>query len=74
MSGVGNCYDKAVAESFFDLLERERVYRRQYGTRVEARADLFDCIERFYSHRRRHFFTQELAPGVLWSGITRSLL
>ncbi|MCA9500430.1 MAG: IS3 family transposase, partial [Nitrospira sp.] len=63
MSGVGNCYDNAVAESFLGLLKRERVHRRQYGTRAEARADVFDYIERFYNHRRSHSFTQGLAPS-----------
>lgn len=41
MSGVGNCYDNAVAESFFGLLKLERVHRRHYRTRAEARADIF---------------------------------
>ncbi|MEX2494194.1 MAG: IS3 family transposase [Nitrospirales bacterium] len=45
MSGVGNCYDNAVAESFFGLLKRERVYPRRYRTRAEARTDIFDYIE-----------------------------
>ncbi len=62
MSGVGNCYDNAVAESFFGLLKRERVHRRQYRTRAEARADVFDYIERFYNHQRSHSFTQGVAP------------
>ncbi|MDH5295760.1 MAG: IS3 family transposase [Nitrospirota bacterium] len=62
MSGVGHCYDNAVAESFFGLLKRERVYRRQYRTRAEARADIFDYIERFYNQQRSHSFTQGLAP------------
>lgn len=62
MSGVGNCYDNAVAESFFGLLKRERVHRRRYRTRTEARADLFDYIERFYNQQRSHTFTQGLAP------------
>ena len=39
MSGVGSCYDNAVAESFFGLLKRERVHRRRYQTRAEARTD-----------------------------------
>lgn len=62
MSGVGNCYNNAVAESFFGLLKRERVLRRQYRTRAEARADIFDYIERFYNRQRSHAFTQGLAP------------
>ena len=42
MSRRGNCHDNAVAESFFQLLKRERVKRRIYNTRDEARADVFD--------------------------------
>ncbi|MGD9853314.1 MAG: IS3 family transposase, partial [Nitrospirales bacterium] len=62
MSDVGNCYDNAVAESFFGLLKRERVHRRQYRTRAEARADVFDYIEGFYNGQRSHSFTQGVAP------------
>ena len=64
MSGVGTCYDNAVAESFFGLLKRERVYRRHYLTRTEARTDIFDYIERFYNRGRRHSYSKGLAPGV----------
>ena len=64
MSEVGTCYDNAVAESFFGLLKRERVYRRHYLTRTEARTDIFDYIERFYNRRRRHSYSKGLAPGV----------
>ena len=59
-SGVGNCYDNAVAESFFGLLKQERVHWRQYLTRAEARADIFVYIEGFYSGQRTHFFTQNV--------------
>ncbi len=52
MSAVGTCADNAAAESFFGLLKRERVNRRQYPTRAEARADVFDYIERFHNPRR----------------------
>ncbi len=52
MSAVGTCADNAAAESFFGLLKRERVNRRQYRTRAEARADVFDYIERFHNPRR----------------------
>jgi putative transposase len=64
MSGVGNCYDNAVAESFFGLLKRERVHRRQYQTRAEARADIFNYIEGFYNQQRNHSFTQGVAPRI----------
>lgn len=55
MSAIGTCADNAAAESFFGILKRERVNRRHYLTRAEARADIFDYIERFHnpSIRRR---------------------
>ena len=53
MSGVGSCYDNAPAESFFGLLKRERVNRRRYITRADARADIFEYIEIFYNQRKR---------------------
>jgi putative transposase len=53
MSRVGSCADNAAAESFFGVLKRERVNRRRYLTRAEARADIFDYIERFHNPRRR---------------------
>jgi putative transposase len=53
MSRVGSCADNAAAESFFGLLKRERVNRRRYLTRAEARADIFDYIERFHNPRKR---------------------
>ena len=54
MSARGSCYDNAPVESFFSLLKRERIRRRTYRTREEAKADVFDYIERFYNRRRRH--------------------
>lgn len=42
MSRHGNCHDNAVAESFFNLLKRERIRRRVYRSRDEARQDVFD--------------------------------
>lgn len=53
MSAVGSCYDNAAAESFFGVLKRERVNRKRYLTRGEARADIFDYIERFYNQRKK---------------------
>jgi putative transposase len=52
MSAVGTCADNAAAESFFGMLKRERVNRRQYRSRAEARSDVFDYIERFHNPRR----------------------
>ncbi len=54
MSRRGNCWDNAVAESFFSNLKKERIRRKIYRTRDEARADVFDYIEIFYNRTRRH--------------------
>lgn len=53
MSAVGSCADNAAAESFFGVLKRERVNRQRYRTRAEARADIFDYIERCHNPRQR---------------------
>jgi len=50
----GNCHDNAVAESFFQLLKRERIRRRTYANREQARQDVFDYIERFYNRASEH--------------------
>lgn len=54
MSRRGNCHDNAVAESFFNLLKRERIRRRTYKTREDARSDVFDYIEMFYNPKHKH--------------------
>ena len=54
MSRRGNCHDNAVAESFYQLIKRERIKRRIYLTRDAARSDVFDYIEMFYNPKRRH--------------------
>jgi putative transposase len=54
MSGVGNCYDNAVVESFFSTLKRELIYHMNYQTHEEARQSLFEYIEVFYNRKRRH--------------------
>ena len=62
MSRRGNCYDNAVAESFFQLLKRERIRRKIYADREAARRDIFDYIEFFYNSRRRHGYADGVAP------------
>jgi putative transposase len=62
MSRRGNCHDNAVAESFFQLLKRERIRRKIYNTREEARQDVFDYIELFYNPKRRHGYNNRLSP------------
>lgn len=64
MSAVGSCYDNAAAESFFGILKRERVNRRQYLTRAEARSDIFDYIERFYNQRKKRKLKEINHPAL----------
>ena len=63
MSRRGNCHDNAVAESFFSALKRERIRRRTYKTRDEARQDVFDYIEMFYNPKRKHGRNGMLSPA-----------
>jgi len=62
MSRKGDCWDNAAMESFFSSLKTERVSRSRYATRDEARADVFDYIERFYNLRRRHSVLDYISP------------
>ena len=62
LSGAGSCYDNAAVESFFASLKRERVKRRKYRTRDQARTDVFDYIERFYNRQRRHSYVGNISP------------
>ena len=62
MSRRGNCHDNAVAESFFQLLKRERIKKRIYTTRQDARADIFNYIEMFYNVKRKHGSNNLLSP------------
>ena len=62
MSRRGNCHDNAVAESFFQLLKRERIKRRIYSTRGDAKSDIFDYIEMFYNSKRKHGSNNLLSP------------
>ena len=64
MSAAGNCYDNAVVESFFGLLKRERVNRKYYLTRDEAKQDIFDYIECFYNRKRRHGYLGNISPAA----------
>ena len=54
MSRRGNCWDNAVAESFFATLKVELVYQTRWSTRAQARSEVFEYIELFYNRRRRH--------------------
>jgi putative transposase len=62
MSRAGNVWDNAAMESFFSSLKTERIARKVYRTRDEARADVFDYVERFYNTKRRHSTIGYLSP------------
>ena len=62
MSRRVNCYDNAVAESFFHLLKSECISRKIYATREEARQDIFNYIELFYNPKRKHGKNGMLSP------------
>ena len=62
MSRKGNCWDNAMMESFFATLKKERLHREEYATRAEARASVFDYIERFYNRLRRHSALGYVSP------------
>lgn len=62
MSRTGNCYDNAMAESFWGKLKTEMVYHRRFKTKAEARVAVFDYIEVFYSPTRLHAALGYLSP------------
>jgi putative transposase len=62
MSRSGNCWDNAAMESFFSSLKTERIARKTYRTRNDAKADVFDYIERFYNPKRRHSTIGYMSP------------
>jgi putative transposase len=75
MSRKGECYDNAVAESFFHTLKVERVYQQDYPNHREATADLFEYIEIFYNRQRRHSHLGQVSPAVFeksWEGVVKA--
>ena len=62
MSRKGDCWDNAVAESFFGSLKTERVFFTNYKTRKEARLDIVDYIEMFYNCKRLHSYLGYVSP------------
>ena len=64
MSRSGDVWDNSAMESFFSSLKTERVNRRVYASRDEARADVFDYVERFYNRRRQHSTLGYLSPAA----------
>ena len=72
MSRRGNCWGNAVAESFFSSLKKERVKRRIYASRQEAKSDVFDYIEGFCNRVRRHSHLDQLSQRAFEQLQTRS--
>ena len=62
MSRRGNCYDNAAMESFFSSLKKEKTRSKNYNTREELKAEIFDYIEVFYNKVRRHSYLNYLSP------------
>jgi transposase InsO family protein len=62
MSGSGNCYDNALAESFFHSLKTEWVYFEKYETKEQASLSIFEYIESFYNRHRSHSNLGYLSP------------
>ena len=62
MSGKGNCYDNAVAESFFHTLKVEQIHPFRFCTRRSAEMCIFEYIEMFYNRKRMHSFANYMAP------------
>lgn len=62
MSRKGNCWDNAIAESFFKTLKTEMVYHRKFETRAQAKLEIFDYIEVWYNRKRRHSALDYMTP------------
>ena len=69
----GNCWDNAVAESFFSSLKKERIRRKIYRTRSLAGADIFDYVEMFYNRTRRHSHLGGVSPEAFENASKQAL-
>ena len=63
MSRKGDCWDNAVAESFFGSLKQERVHWRYYQTRFDAQQDVMNYITMFYNSYRLHSYLGYISPN-----------
>jgi putative transposase len=69
MGSRGDCYDNAVAESFFATLKKELIHRRSWPLKAELRTEVFDYIEVFYNRQRRHRSLGMLCPAQFETGV-----
>ena len=63
MSRKGNCWDNAVAESFFKTLKSNLVYQTYFYTKKQAKAEIFEYIEVYYNRTRSHSYLENLSPA-----------
>lgn len=64
MGSRGDCFDNAVAESFFATLKKELIHRRSWPTKAELRTEVFEYIEVFYNRQRRHSTLGQLSRST----------
>ena len=62
MSRKGNCWDNAVAESFFSTLKTELIHQEKFKTKKEAEVKIFDYVEIFYNKQRLHSTLNYMTP------------
>jgi transposase InsO family protein len=62
MGSRGDCFDNAVAESFFATLKKELIHARSWPSKAELRTEVFEYIEVFFNRRRRHSTLGFLSP------------
>ena len=75
MGSAGDCYDNAMAESFFATVECELLQRTSFASREEAKNAIFRFLEGFYNRRRRHSALGYLSPVAFerkWQGAQRA--
>jgi transposase InsO family protein len=70
----GQCWDNAVAESFFATIKTELIHRQAWPTRTAARQAIFEYIEGWYNTRRRHSSLGYLSPAAYEDGTNGRLL
>jgi putative transposase len=63
MGSKGDCFDNAVAESFFATLKKELIHRQSWPTKAQLRVEVFDYIEIFYNRQRRHSTLGGISPS-----------
>ena len=71
MSRKGNCWDNAVAESFFKSLKQELVYNTYFYTKKQAKKEIFEYIEMFYNSKRRDSYVGSISLNEFEKGIMK---